>query len=156
MAFLTLYFLFDEHGKGVSNYEKCRCEAGECEWTGRARFAKCWNRKTLAKKFEVEINTGFVKKYFKNHIAPITLKASKTANGKAARKRKKMVKMVTKKMPKTDKEIDSFIRAGKENNGQMLLMDVPIDVYDIERGLKGNDVYDGTCKKQSNNLEFYW
>ena len=64
--------------------------------------------------------------------------------------------MVTKKMPKTDKEIDSFIRAGKENNGQMLLMDVPIDVYDIERGLKGNDVYDGTCKKQSNNLEFYW
>jgi len=86
---------------------------------------------------ETEINTGFVRNYFKHNLAPIALKTAKTAGGKNQRiRKKKITKLIDKRMPKSNEEIEQFINKGKENEGQKLLMDIPVNVFDFERGLQ--------------------
>lgn len=133
--------LFDDYGRPVSNYEKCRCEEKDCVWLGRARFAKCQNRKELHDALEAEINSGFVRNYFKHYLTPVALKTAKTATGSLRVRKKKLSKLIDKQIPKTNEDIAKFINTGKQNDGQKLLMDVPVDVYDFERGLK-----EGFCK----------
>ena len=66
------------------------------------------------------------------------------------KKAKQITRLVEKKIPKTDAEIDQFIADGKETDNTQTIMDIPINVADLEKGLSQD--YDGTCKPL--NLRF--
>ena len=100
----------------------------------------------IIRKIQKDINAGFVKHYFKRNMGPVILKASKTAGGDTSRFTKKYVKVIEKKMPKTNDEIDEFINDGKKNEGLNFLQDIPVDVFDLERALKEHE-YEGMFKK---------
>ena len=82
-------------------------------------------------------------------IEPVKLKVSKFTDDKASKKRvkkkvTKLKRLVEKKIPKTDSEIEKFIEDGKREGGMATLVhDIPIDVFALERGL--NSEFNGKC-----------
>ena len=133
--------------KNLYKNEILKWKKKQCAWGGSARLGRCADPYKIRKALEVDINTSFVKKYFKHNYGPVLIKATKTTRGKSPKiKKKKITKIIDKNIPKTDAQIQKFIDEGRENNDQALILDVPVNTTEFERGLKQNDVYEGTCK----------
>jgi len=142
------YALVNEAGYRIRNQLFCKCNGLDCEWEGQAYDGKCRDYDEYRLNIQKEVNHVVMKKYFTAIAVPVNLKIAKFAGGLSSKRVKKKVKklkrLVEKKIPKTDNEITEFIDEGKRNNNTTMVMDIPINVFDLERGLQQE--YNGNCK----------